>query len=175
MPQNLNVGCGNSPATGDSWVNLDQYHEADYVVKMSFLEYAGKTDDGFFDLVNMDAFLEHLPTKAALPTVKEAYRILKPGGLLRITVPDFDYLVEQWYRTKDALKQTMEQMFYGNQKHEGEFHRSIWTVTKLRDVLAVAGFTEFQMRDAWFYDQRCIEVEAIKERNETSESKETTA
>ena len=43
--------------------------------------------DNYFEVVTALAFLEHLEAEIALKALKEIYRILKPGGLLIITVP----------------------------------------------------------------------------------------
>lgn len=56
-------------------------------VKASTLESAGY-EDNFFDMVYMSHVLEHVPDPAA--TVREVYRILKPGGIFLTENPDFD-------------------------------------------------------------------------------------
>ena len=51
-------------------------------------------------LVYTSHTMEHIPDDAALHFYREAHRILAPGGLLRVTVPDAD-LFYRAYRTKD--------------------------------------------------------------------------
>ncbi len=48
------------------------------------------------DLVYSSHCLEHLGKKAALYTFKEMYRVMKKGGVLRITVPDIDRLYQAY-------------------------------------------------------------------------------
>lgn len=46
-----------------------------------------------FDAVYHSHFLEHLPRAAAKPFLTECCRVLKPGGTLRIVVPDLETIV----------------------------------------------------------------------------------
>lgn len=46
-----------------------------------------------FDLITLFDVLEHVPQKA---TVREIYRLLKPGGWLLITVPAYSFLWSRW-------------------------------------------------------------------------------
>ena len=63
------------------------------------LEAAG-FPDSFFDVVRLSNVLEHLPNPRA--TFEEIYRILRPDGLVYVTVPNTDSMVfrlfrENWY------------------------------------------------------------------------------
>lgn len=46
-----------------------------------------------FDLVYASHVLEHVPWFQTVDALKEVYRILKPGGVFEVWVPDFQYLV----------------------------------------------------------------------------------
>jgi predicted SAM-dependent methyltransferase len=50
-------------------------------------------DDRTFDAVYHSHFLEHLDRAAALRFLGECWRVLKPGGILRIVLPDLETLV----------------------------------------------------------------------------------
>lgn len=57
-------------------------------------------EGGFFDAVTIWHVLEHLPDP--LGTVRECHRVLKPGGLLAVSVPNFESLQasisrEHWF------------------------------------------------------------------------------
>jgi len=41
----------------------------------------------FFDVVTFIEVLEHLPPKEEFPTIKEIYRVLKPGGIMILSTP----------------------------------------------------------------------------------------
>jgi predicted SAM-dependent methyltransferase len=159
---NLNVGCGKSIIDKPDWINLDPYIDDPKVVKVPFLDYVKHLSDNLVDNITMEAILEHTPRLDNLPIFKESNRILRPGGSLNILVPDFDYTVEMWTKFKYEYKEYLEQQFYGNQIHEGEYHRTIWTMKKLQNVLDITGFTEFVSGYTWAYAQRCIKCKAIK-------------
>jgi SAM-dependent methyltransferase len=46
----------------------------------------------YFDAVYHAHLLEHLPRASALPFLRECHRVLKPGGILRIVVPDLEQI-----------------------------------------------------------------------------------
>jgi SAM-dependent methyltransferase len=52
--------------------------------------------DGAFDAVYHSHFLEHLEREAAPIFLAECYRVLKPGGLLRVVVPDWHLLTQAY-------------------------------------------------------------------------------
>lgn len=51
-----------------------------------------------FDLVYSSHTLEHLSTPAIENTLSECFRVLKPGGTLRIEVPDMDLIMNHYER-----------------------------------------------------------------------------
>lgn len=45
-----------------------------------------------FDFVFTEHMVEHLPLDGALRAFSESFRILKPGGMIRVTTPDLSFL-----------------------------------------------------------------------------------
>jgi SAM-dependent methyltransferase len=73
--------------------------------------------DDCFDVVYHSHFLEHLPRDAAEGFLLECKRVLKPGGVIRVVVPDLDYLVERYRGSftdedlhQDSIAAIFEQM-----------------------------------------------------------------
>lgn len=101
----LNVGGGNF--VRDDWRVLDYYSDhysydkifIDYPIDLEELEQWPIESDSY-DLVYSSATLEHLSDDAIENTLKESYRILKPGGGIHITVPDTELAFEK-YRNRD--------------------------------------------------------------------------
>ena len=89
----INVGAGKF--VHRYWTNLD-YHSDWYARKQAagFVHYdlTARTplpfDDGSIELVYTSHTIEHVSETAVENLLREAYRVLRPGGGLRITCPD---------------------------------------------------------------------------------------
>jgi SAM-dependent methyltransferase len=95
----LNVGGGNFDHRDDGWLNLDYPFEAmAHKRDFSKIDIVHNLMDGkpfpvpndTFHCVYSEHTLEHLPFPMVVFTVLEVKRILKPGGVFRIAVPDAD-------------------------------------------------------------------------------------
>ncbi|MDR3177221.1 MAG: methyltransferase domain-containing protein [Desulfovibrio sp.] len=83
----LNVGAGPHKGKGD-WLTADAFKaEADiYLNVYSKFPFP----DNSFDVVYSEHLIEHIVVDKIAHFLQEVYRILKPGGLLRITTPDLE-------------------------------------------------------------------------------------
>lgn len=101
----LNLCCGANRPLSDEWVNLDQlratllpgtperFHldaETNYV-EHNVLTGALPFEDETFDGVLMSHCLEHWPCEEGAAVMMECRRVLKPGGVLLVSVPDASY------------------------------------------------------------------------------------
>ena len=85
----LHIGCGAN--IYDGWLNTD----LNYNEHVAFLD-ASNTfpfDNGVFNYVYSEHLFEHLKFKQQMNMLKEAYRVLKKGGVMRIATPSIDFLV----------------------------------------------------------------------------------
>lgn len=57
--------------------------------------------DGMFDLVNCMEVIEHIPEEEGMRVVTELHRVLRPGGFLLISTPN--YPIKRFYDLSDAL------------------------------------------------------------------------
>jgi len=85
----------------DGWINTDiiATGPANYM----YLNLVGRHPfpDDFFRLAFSEDFIEHIDQAASLMFLMEAYRTLKPGGVFRITTPDFEKVLTKHYFTLD--------------------------------------------------------------------------
>jgi predicted SAM-dependent methyltransferase len=116
----LNLGCGSRfhPA----WINVDlqpvhaSIRRLDVTQRLPF-------DDAAFDAVYHSHVLEHLTRDCALSFLQECKRVLKPGGILRMAIPNLEAIVRLYlYALEDAWRGDEEALAH---------HR--WLVMELYD------------------------------------------
>jgi SAM-dependent methyltransferase len=56
-----------------------------------------------FNVVYHSHFLEHIDPQHAPGLLKECYRVLKPGGILRVVVPDLELLAREYLLAVEAV------------------------------------------------------------------------
>lgn len=59
--------------------------------------------DASFDYVFSEHLFEHLTYKQAQNMLKESYRILKPGGVMRLATPDLKFLIKVYQEPEKPL------------------------------------------------------------------------
>ncbi len=102
------------------------------------------------DLVFSQECLEHFH-RAEYPVVfAEWCRLVKPGGLLVIQVPDFLACCKQVLET-DTLEmdRAIQQLFYGGQVNEFDFHFNGFTPRIFEDDFEKAGFYMHSIKRGW--------------------------
>jgi SAM-dependent methyltransferase len=85
----LNLGCGRR--FHPDWENVDFFPIAPNV-RAHDLRKGIPYPDGIFDVVYHSHVLEHFPKQRAPIFLRECLRVLKPGGLIRVAVPDLEQI-----------------------------------------------------------------------------------
>ena len=111
--------------------------------------------DGSLEVVYHSHLLEHLTHAEAIPFIAECFRVLQPGGLLRIVVPDLKkwaqhylsddtFFVDEYRRAvlaDDRVKYpTKGSVFMGMLHNHG--HKMGYDFETLGGMLTVAGFND---------------------------------
>lgn len=122
----LNIGDGDNAVEG--YVGLDIQRGQDATV----LEY----ETGSIEEVRASHVLEHFPHDHILKVLKEWVRVLQPGGVLKIAVPDFRELAQR-YLNGEAIP--IQSYVMGGQFHEHDFHKTLFDRECLSDALRSAG------------------------------------
>jgi SAM-dependent methyltransferase len=81
----LDLGCGNKKRTGTIGVDFNSRTDADIIHDLNVFPYP--FDDCSIDMVYIDNTLEHLDN--VIRVMEEIYRIVKPGGRVKVIVPYF--------------------------------------------------------------------------------------
>lgn len=87
----LNIGCGNVKFA--KWINIDIEPSADITIDVTKgLPFKDNSSSFIFN----EHFIEHITYENSEKILKEFYRILKNGGVVRIATPDLDYVVNKY-------------------------------------------------------------------------------
>tara|TARA_R110000824_G_scaffold257015_2_gene445992 strand:- start:141 stop:743 length:603 start_codon:yes stop_codon:yes gene_type:complete len=167
----INLGCGSTPLKGYTNLDMDTLQQlrerypnrnfSDDLVVEQWDIFNLPVEDGSVDEIRADCLFEHLDFKQEKLIFEECKRVLKAGGLLNISVPDFEIIAKQWidaeddwqdwYRDDDEAVQknhwfgTYEYSFrnrwgynvaniFGSQNGEGQYHKNCYTLGKLKNI-----------------------------------------
>ncbi len=89
----LNLGCGDK--IHEHWTNVDFHARVPGVVTHDL----GKGipyDNGYADVIYHSHLLEHFSKSEAPKFLNECFRVLKPGGILRVAVPDLETITREY-------------------------------------------------------------------------------
>jgi len=95
--------------------------------------------DESVDEIRASHVLEHIPYREAQGTLEHWFRLLKPGGVVKIAVPDFDKIVH-WYNENRGEEMPLEGYLMGGQTNSLDCHAAIYQQQKLVGLLQLAGF-----------------------------------
>ena len=101
----LNFGCGSRIAKG--WINID-FHPASPEVQQVNLLSRLPFPDNYFDVVYSSHTLEHFSRDVGERILRECFRVMKSGGIIRIVVPDLEKSCREYLRILDAVDHSEE-------------------------------------------------------------------
>ena len=94
----LHLGCGKRYIPGFVHVDLDDFPHIDYPHNVRSLP---MFEDNTANLIYACHVIEYFDRIEVLDVLREWHRVLKPGGVLRLAVPDFAALVEVYRKYGD--------------------------------------------------------------------------
>ncbi|MHB1205659.1 MAG: methyltransferase domain-containing protein [Rhodospirillaceae bacterium] len=144
-PLKVHLGCGKRHIPGFLHVDLLAGPHVDHVADVRDL---GFLDTGTVDLIYACHVLEHFGRGELAGVLAEWSRVLKPGGVLRLSVPDFAACAKLYYEQglRDGLTGLIG-LISGGQRDEYDFHKIIFDQPFLTTALRAAGFGEVRLWD----------------------------
>ncbi len=186
----LNIGCGTSGIEG--WVNIDNspsvllsrlplgrriFHTPDWprdVRRLDVRKCIPYPDSSVSCIYSSHTF-EHFTYEESRGVAQECFRVLRPGGILRIVVPDLGIMV------RDYLADTADPMAshrfvsrlllttgVRDMVHAGAHHKQMFDARSLAHMLQGAGFPAPEL--STFGSSRIAEIAEIELESRRSES-----
>ena len=138
QPLKLNIGGGTTELEGFVCVDRRNGQEA----------YPLPYDDESVDEIRASHVLEHFGWRESVEVIKEWARVLKTGGRMRIAVPDFRFIAEQYNHADDngnsgdhaaKMRSLLFGYTMGGQTDENDFHKSAWDEGRLGGIMRSEG------------------------------------
>lgn len=138
-----------------------------------------------------ESMLEHLSFAEERLFFEEMRRVIKPGGILNFSVPDFEVTVKQWIAAQDDWKDFYRSdpeaiknchwfgtysygtenrwgylmaSIFGPQNSPGQFHKNAYTVPKIKAILVRIGFREVELSGFLWKGDRNPMIRCIAEK-----------
>lgn len=140
----LHLGCGKRDF-GSDWIHIDggnfphvTHHD---ITKLPF-------ESGSVDLIYASHVIEYFDLEEVIPLLDEWHRVLKPGGVLRVAVPDFFKIAELYLGMHYRLDSFIG-MLYGKMKMGDKtiYHKMAYDFKQLKSVLEFCKFTNVKKYD----------------------------
>jgi predicted SAM-dependent methyltransferase len=186
----LNIGCGTSVVEG--WVNIDNspsillsrlpfgrriFRTPDWPrgVRRADVRKGIPFPDSSVSIVYSSHTFEHFTYEESLAVSRECFRVLSPGGILRIVVPDLGIMVRDYlagaadpmashrFVSRLLLTTSVRDIL-----HPGAHHKQMFDARSLAHMLQEAGFPAPEL--SAFASSRIAEIAEIELESRRSES-----
>lgn len=141
VPFEIKLDLGAGPVSPPGFVPLGRDHGTEIFP----LPY----QDGSVTEIRCSHCLEHFPYRMLSAVVKDWVRCLKKGGKLKIAVPDFEKISQNYL---DGKEQPHESFILGGQQDDNDYHKSMFDRDRLRQLLAGAGLVLIQTWESEIQD-----------------------
>jgi predicted SAM-dependent methyltransferase len=189
----LHLGCFDKPVQG--WVNTDitphiwvakipgaaflihrlgkmseeryEQHRKGIFRKVNYLNVAKRFSypDGTFRAVFSCHMLEHLQPKVAEFCLEECFRVLAPGGICRVVVPDLDVLISSY--SSDRPEEFLAGIYEPTKsKKSKNAHHWLYNANSLIALLRKVGFQDAQKCE--YRKGRCPDIDILDNRPDGS-------
>lgn len=145
FPRDLHLGCGGRRAPGFCNVDITPQDTVDICDNVVTLE---RFPDNYASSIYACHVLEHFSHAQAPEVLKTWFRVLQPGGTIRISVPDIDRIVKIYVKNWDHFQKDSHSpwigLLYGGQTDEYDFHKTGWNFCWMAHIMRDIGFVDMQ-------------------------------
>lgn len=170
----LQLGCGGNMLEG--WLNTDGQMDGWFHPQSVKLDASQPfpLPDNSFDYIYSEHMIEHIDYWAGQRMLAECYRVAKPGARIRITCPDFKFLLRLYNDSDPLCQEYIEKekpewapypnaIFTINNYVRAWGHQFIYDKPTLANCLVAAGFIdvdEFDIRESNDPKLQNLEIES---------------
>ena len=147
---NLHLGCGSKYLDGFIHIDLDRQEHID--IPNTDISDIPMIDDSSVDLIYTCGSFEYFDREEAPRVLEEWKRVLKVGGCLKISVPDFEAIVEVYQKNKDVDGIGILGPLYGKWQINNKsyvYHKTVYDFASLKNMLKNVGFREVKKYNAF--------------------------
>lgn len=138
---------------GAGSLGIDGYENYDVDVDISKPLPRDRFPDGSVDVIFSEMCVEHVTPQQAWSFLEECYRVLLPGGLIRIVIPDFVrcFMAQHpdWMRVNQSVtgndgsvRGQMKSIIFSHG------HQGLWTAELMQAVMEAIGFKHTAIHNA---------------------------
>ncbi len=138
----LYLGCGTRHLPGFIHIDSRPYPHIDHLTRIDRLPMFA---DDSVDLIYASHVLEQFGRYQIFDVVCEWYRVLRPGGALRLAGPDFAKAV-RYYLSNGDIRDVMG-LVVGGQATSDDVHRTLFDEANLGELLLDVGFDSVDRYD----------------------------
>lgn len=97
--------------------------------------------DNSVDEIRASHVLEHFDHRESVAALREWVRVLKPGGRIRLAVPDFAYIVKSYDEGKE---EPIAHYLFGSQIDPNDYHKTVYDKRRLEQEMLAAGLQDIE-------------------------------
>lgn len=136
----LHLGCGS--VNHSKFINIDGL-PAPHIHYIRPIDNLSPFKNNSVDLIYACHCLEHFPHAKVSEVLTEWFRVLQAGGILRLSVPDFDLLLKIYKENQNDINTIICPLF-GGQDYQLNFHFTVFNRLSLETLLKNTGFKQVQ-------------------------------
>lgn len=143
-PLKVHLGCWNRPLA--DWINVDKVYMpgVDLIEDARLLRsFRARSVDSIY----ASHILDEISRWDYMGALRRWYDILKIGGKLYLSVPDFEAIVARYQQTKDLRE--LQGLLHGGQDHDGWTRSYSWDFDLMKSDLASTGFKDITRYHWW--------------------------
>jgi len=160
----LHIGSGLN--IKEEFVNVDKFVEHPEIENWDILKLPLENDT--IEFILAEHLAEHLNFEEEKQFFFEMHRVLRKNGILRIEVPDIEWVLKKFISAEDNFKDfyqvgavdhyfgnglaidnrwsLLTTAIWGNQNGPGQFHKNGYTLRKLNSISSLVGFSSFSTK-----------------------------